>query len=139
MLKERLITVEYWSEWMTFLDTSVIIDFLAGDEKIVALIKELSRKGEIKTTTITEYELLKHKTELKRQVAENFLSAIIVCPFDRASAEKAALLFEKLSKTGKMINENDLLIAGISLANGEVLLTRDQKFGAIDDANMKIV
>jgi predicted nucleic acid-binding protein len=139
MLKERLITVEYWSEWMTFLDTSVIIDFLAGDEKIVTLIKELSRKGEIKTTTITEYELLKHKTELKRQVAENFLSAIIVCPFDRASAEKAALLFEKLSKTGKMINENDLLIAGISLANGEVLLTRDQKFGAIDDANMKIV
>jgi predicted nucleic acid-binding protein len=124
---------------MTFLDTSVIIDFLAGDEKIVALIKELSRKGEIKTTTITEYELLKHKTELKRQVAENFLSAIIVCPFDRASAEKAGLLFEKLSKTGKMINENDLLIAGISLANGEVLLTRDQKFGAIDDANMKIV
>ena len=124
---------------MTFLDTSVIIDFLAGDEKIVALIKELSGKGEIKTTTITEYELLKHKTELKRQVAENFLSAIIVCPFDRASAEKAALLFEKLSKTGKMINENDLLIAGISLANGEVLLTRDQKFGAIDDANMKIV
>jgi len=124
---------------MTFLDTSVIIDFLAGDEKIVALIKELSGKGEIKTTTITEYELLKHKTELKRQVAENFLAVITVCSFDRAAAEKAALLFEKLSKTGKMINENDLLIAGISLANGEVLLTRDQKFGAIDDANMKIV
>ena len=124
---------------MTFIDTSVIIDFLAGDEKIVSLVKELAEKEEIKTTTITEYELLKHKTELKRQVAEKFLSAIIVCPFDRASARKAALLFEKLSKAGKMINENDLLIAGISLANDEVLLTRDQKFGNIDDVNIKIV
>jgi predicted nucleic acid-binding protein len=124
---------------MTFIDTSVIIDFLAGEEKIVSLIRELALKSEIKTTTITEYELLKHKTELKREVAEKFLSAVIVCPFDRASARKAALLFEKLSKAGKMINENDLLIAGISLANDEVLLTRDQKFGSIDDANIKIV
>ena len=124
---------------MTFLDTSVIIDFLAGDEKIVSLVKELAEKEEFKTTAITEYELLKHKTELKKQLAENFLSAIIVCPFDRPSARKAALLFEKLSKTGKMINENDLLIAGISLANDEVLLTRDQKFGNIDEANIKIV
>jgi predicted nucleic acid-binding protein len=124
---------------MTFIDTSVIIDFLAGDEKIISLIKEIAANNEIKTTTITEYELLKHKTELKRQVAEKFLSAVIVCPFDRASARKAALLFEKLSKAGKMINENDLLIAGISLANDEVLLTRDQKFGSLDDANIKIV
>ena len=38
-----------------------------------------------------------------------------------------------------MINENDLLIAGISLANDEALLTRDQKFANIDDANIKIV
>ena len=124
---------------MTFIDTSVIIDFLAGDEKIVALVKELAEKEEIKTTTITEYELLKHGAELKRQVAEKFLSAVIVCPFDRASARKAALLFESLSKAGKMINENDLLIAGISLANDEVLLTRDRKFGNIDDVNIKIV
>jgi predicted nucleic acid-binding protein len=124
---------------MTFIDTSVIIDFLAGDEKIVSLIKELAEREEIKTTTITEYELLKHKTELKRQVAEKFLSAIIVCPFDRASARKAALLFEKLSKTGKMINENDLFIAGISFSNDELLLTRDQKFTNIDDVNIKIV
>ena len=124
---------------MTFIDTSVIIDFLVGDEKIVSLIQELARKEKIKTTTITEYELLKHKTEVKRQVAEKFLSALIICPFDRASAKQAALLFEKLSKTGKMINENDLLIAGISFSNNEVLYTRDQKFGKIDEVNIKIV
>lgn len=124
---------------MTFIDTSVIIDFLAGDEKIVFLIKELAEKEEIKTTTITEYELLKHKTDLKKQIAENFLSAITVCPFDRASARKAALLFEKLKMEGKMINENDLLIAGISQANDEILFTRDRKFANVNEENIRLV
>jgi len=124
---------------MAVIDTNVIIDFLAGDEKIVSLIKELMAKEEIKTTAITEYELLKHKAELKRQVAEKFLSSVTVCPFDRAAARKATSLFEKLSKTGKMINENDLLIAGISLANDETLFTRDQKFSYIGDPNIKII
>jgi len=49
------------------------------------------------------------------------------------------LLFGKLKESGKLINENDLLIAGIVLANNEVLLTRDRKFGNINDASIKIV
>jgi len=124
---------------VTFLDTSVIIDFLVGDEKTVALVKKFSEKEDIKTTTITEYELLKHKTKIKRNAAERFLSSVNVYPFDRASAAKAALLYETLREKEKIINENDLLIAGISLANNEVLLTRDQKFGLIDNVNIKIV
>jgi predicted nucleic acid-binding protein len=124
---------------VTFLDTSVIIDFLVGDEKIVALVKELSEKQDIKTTTITEYELLRHRTKIKRNAAERFLSGVTVYPFDRNSARKAASLYETLRRDGKMINENDLLIAGISLANDDILLTRDQKFGAIDNINIKIV
>ena len=43
---------------MTFLDTTVFIDFLSGDEKIVSLMKDLVAKEQIKTTTITEFELL---------------------------------------------------------------------------------
>jgi predicted nucleic acid-binding protein len=38
-----------------------------------------------------------------------------------------------------MINENDLLIAGIALAYGEVLLTRDQKLATIGKDNIRIV
>lgn len=124
---------------MTFIDTSVIIAFLAGDEKVVGFVKELAKKEGIKTTTITEYELLKHKNIMKKHLAEEFLSELTVCSFDSASARKAALIYQKLRETGKMINETDLLIAGISLANGELLLTRDRKFERIDDENIKIV
>jgi predicted nucleic acid-binding protein len=116
---------------VTFLDTSVIIDFLAGDQKIVATVKEIFNKEDIKTTTITEYELLRHKTKIKKHAAERFLSGSIVCSFDREAAKKAAVLFQELQAVGRIVNENDLLIAGIALAHDEVLLTRDPKLASI--------
>ena len=124
---------------MTFLDTSVIIDFLAGDQKIVALIKEILGKEDVKTTTINEYELLRHRTKIRKQAAERFLSGAIVCSFDREAAKKAAMLFEELQDGGRMINENDLLIAGISLSHDEVLLTRNQKLASINKDKIRTV
>jgi predicted nucleic acid-binding protein len=124
---------------VTFLDTSIIIDFLAGDQRTVATVKQILTKEEIKTTTITEYELLRHKTKIKKQAAERFLSGVVVCSFDRDAAKKAAMLFEELQDAGRMINENDLLIAGISLAHDEVLLTRDQKLASIGKDKIRTV
>lgn len=124
---------------MTFLDTSVIIAFLAGDEKVVAFVKEFAKTEQLKTTTITEYELLKHKKALKKHLAEEFLSEITVCPFDSASARKAASIYERLKETGKLINENDLLIVGISLANDEELLTRDKNFSNVDHEKIRLI
>jgi tRNA(fMet)-specific endonuclease VapC len=124
---------------VTFLDTSVIIDFLAGDKKIITLVEEIAKKEEVKTTTITEYELLKHKTKLRKNIAEKFLASVSVYSFDSAAAKESAFFYNKLKEAGKIINENDLLIAGISHANDEVLLTRDQKFSNFEDQNIKIV
>jgi tRNA(fMet)-specific endonuclease VapC len=124
---------------VTFLDTSVIIDFLYGDRKIVALVKEILDKEDIKTTAITEYELLRHKTKIKKQAAERFLSGATVFPFDSTAAKEAALLFSELQDAGKMVNENDLLIAGISLAHDEVLLTRDKKLASVGKDNIRLV
>lgn len=124
---------------MTLIDTSVIIDFIAGDKKIVSIIQELAATEGIKTTSITEYELLKHKRKFKQQLAEEFLSETTVYPFDGDAAKKAAILFKELQDTGRMINENDLLIAGISLAHDETLLTRDQKLASVGKNNIRIV
>ena len=113
--------------------------FLTGDQKIIVLVRKISNKDVIKTTTITEYELLRHKTKIKKQAAERFLSGVIVCSFDREAAKKSAMLFEELQDAGRMINENDLLIAGISLAHDEVLLTRDQKLASIGKDKIRTV
>jgi predicted nucleic acid-binding protein len=124
---------------VTLLDTSVIIDFLASKQKVVALVKDTLKKEEAKTTTITEYELLRHKSRIRKQAAELFLSGATVYSFDREAARKAAALFVELQNSGRMVNENDLLIAGISLANKEVLLTRDQKLANVDKVNIRLV
>jgi predicted nucleic acid-binding protein len=124
---------------VTLLDTSVIIDFLTGDPQIVVLIKKLFETGDIKTTTITEYELLRHKIKIRKQAAEIFLSGATIYPFDSVAAREAALLSERLRDVGRMVNENDLLIAGISLAQGEVLLTRDKKLAGVDKGNIRLV
>ena len=124
---------------MTFIDTSVIIAYLAGDEKIIDLLKKENEKDELKTTTITEYELLKHKAAFDKQLAEEFLSEVNVCTFDRDSAKKAASLYWELRKAGKIINENDILIAGISLSTCEVLLTRDKKLASINSERIKLI
>jgi tRNA(fMet)-specific endonuclease VapC len=124
---------------MTIIDTNVIIDFLMGDKKIVALMGELAKAEKLKTTSITQYELLKHKLKLKRQLAEDFLAELTIYPFDQDAAKQAAKLHQELQDAGKMINENDLLIAGIALANDEVLLTQDQNFSNIKSNNIKII
>ena len=124
---------------MTLLDTSVIIDYLSGDQKIVALVKGILTKEDVKTTTINEYELLRHKARIRKQAAERFLSGATVYSFDRAAAKEAANLFQELQDAGRMINENDVLIAGIALAHDEVLLTREQKLSSIGKSNIKNV
>ena len=124
---------------MTLVDTSIIIDFIAGNEKTVSSIQALLAEGEIKTTSITEYELLRHKSKLKRQLAEDFLSELTIYPFDEGAAREAAMLFIELQTKGKMLNQNDLLIAGIAMAHGEVLLTRDQKLANINKNNFRTI
>lgn len=102
-------------------------------------MNEVYEKDDIKTTTINEYELLKHRAVLRRSVAERFLSGVTVYPFDRASAKRAAALYVRLKEEGKMVNESDLLIAGIALSNDDVLLTRDKKFSHLGEASIRVV
>ena len=47
-------------------------------------------------------------------------------------------MYRKLSESGRMINELDLLIAGISAANNEVLITRDKDFGKLKSDSIVI-
>jgi tRNA(fMet)-specific endonuclease VapC len=124
---------------MVCLDTSFIVDFLDGDPKIVRLMKGYLEGGIITTTVISEYELLKHVDKLKRETASSVISSLMILNFDSAAAKEAAEIFAALKKAGLMINELDVLIAGIAKANREVLITRDSGFDRIKSGNIKIV
>lgn len=125
---------------MVFLDTSVVIDLLYGVEDVVERIKSYEGRGEeISITTITEYELLRHPNEIKRELAESAMSKFAIKGFDRSSAKEAARIYLDLRKKGKQINENDILVAAIAFSNNEYLLASDKKFRYLGQDRLEIL
>ncbi|MEM4497871.1 MAG: PIN domain-containing protein [Nitrososphaerota archaeon] len=58
-----------------------------------------------------------------------FFRSFDVLPLDSYSAEKAAMIHEKLEKIGEKINEFDIMILGIMLHNGiDKIITKDRDF-----------
>lgn len=124
---------------MVCLDTSVVIDYAYGKEKVVRLVDEYVSRGTLYITTITKYELLKHSDEIKRSVAELIISKFLIYDFDVESADHSAKIFRDLKTSGKMINENDILIAGVVASQEDLLITVDSKFKNIKDLKVLVV
>lgn len=124
---------------MTCLDTNIVIDLLAGDSNLAAILDGYAKSEGLSITAVTEYELLKYCDERERKVVDAFLNDITVHPFDKGAARASYKIFSELRSRGKMINENDILIAGTALFNGELLITRDKKFGEVGSKNVLIV
>ncbi len=111
---------------MTVLDTNFLIDILRGKgtSEAVDLIDNP------KTTTINVFELYYGAGRSAKQEESiagiiSLLRSIDVLDFDRKAAVKAAEIHAKLTNSGKLLDIQDVLIAGIVIANNEELLTRD--------------
>jgi len=78
------------------------------------------------TTAIACFELLNGAGENKRgNAVRQLLDALTVLPLDRAAARHAAEVRRKLDRKGEAIGMADSLIAGIALAHGLPLFTRN--------------
>ena len=123
---------------MACLDTNVIIEYMKGNKKIIDLVNSYALKEEISSTAITEYELWKYYDQRKiKQIS--ILESIKMYSFDRPAAKKAAEIFNLLKEKGKLINENDMLIAAMALANRETLITSDKDFNEIGDDRILVI
>ncbi|WP_375379271.1 PIN domain-containing protein [Ferroplasma sp.] len=58
---------------------------------------------------------------------------------DRNSALRSAEIFKMLRSSGNLINENDILIAGIALQNNNKFITLDSDFSKINDSNINVL
>lgn len=121
------------------LDTSVIIDYLKGEGPAVNIVESYLKNERLATTTITKYELLKHTDVLKREIAEEMLSSMILYQFDSEAAVEAAKIYRELSAKGEMVNESDILILGIVKHNKEKLITRDTGFERLKGSNSILI
>jgi len=112
---------------MIMLDSTACIDYLNGIE---AIKKVLSKKEQMTcTTTITVYEVNIGLERTKRKISEKryldlykkwmgFLSGVQIFSLGMKEAEQAAKIHDVLEAKGSMIDDNDILIAGIMEANG---------------------
>ncbi len=113
---------------MIVADTDVLIDYLAGVQPVARQVLGYVETERLKITAITVFELLSGASEGRRgEMIRKLAGALDVLPLDRPASERAAAVRRTLEQRGQPIGMGDSLIAGIALAGGFPLFTRNRK------------
>jgi tRNA(fMet)-specific endonuclease VapC len=123
---------------MMIADSDVLIDFLRGRSPWSGRIKLEIETGHLATTAINSFELLSGaKSAADQEKVSRLLAALTVLAVTPDASEQAAAVRRSLESQGQGIGMADCLIAGVCLAHGGVLLTRNQDhFGRVP--NLKL-
>lgn len=107
-------------------DTDVVIDFFTDTPPFSQVLTGLLEEGRLAITAITVFELYAGVTGAKRlKQLETFCESVPVFELDVLAAAHAAKIYTDLKSKGKSVGNQDILIAGICLANCLPLLTRN--------------
>jgi tRNA(fMet)-specific endonuclease VapC len=114
------------------IDTDILSLFFRKDKHVVGHFKKyLEQYEKIHFSIITYYEILsglKHKDADKQLNSFfEFVGYNTVLPLTEESASISSDLYAKLRKTGKQLDDIDILIAGIAISNDMGLVTRNTK------------
>jgi len=114
-------------EHLVIADTDVIIDFFSGVDPFAKAVADLIRKDSLRLAAITVLELYAGVTGSKRlgQI-DGLVSVSTVFSFGTKEALAAVGIYNDLKKKGKLIGIQDILIAGVCLAQKKALLTRNR-------------
>ena len=118
---------------MTCLDTDFVISLFRGEKNTVIKLRELEDSQKtLYITTASVAELLKGAYNSKQYEKEisrimMFLESVDVLDFDIKSAHLFAKIWYDLKKSGRMIDEFDILVASTVHSNDETLLTKGIK------------
>lgn len=128
---------------MYLLDTDICSYFLRSKDRHVADKMRRFGWGELKVSTIVQYELESGARRSQRcqeliAVIESLLSRVEILPFDVAAARQAARVRADLAVAGTPIGFYDTLIAGHALALRATLVTNNvAEFGRVDGLRLE--
>jgi len=109
-------------------DTDVLIDYLNDQLPMADHVEKELRRGQLVTTAVTRFELQVGRVEGARdERLDTLLAAIPILDLDDVAADLAAEVRRDLLRLGLDIGMADSLIAGITLAYGASLLTRNRR------------
>jgi len=104
----------------------ILKDRFGVADKARAYIRE---HGPIAISTITCYEILRglrYAGAMHKLAAfERFMAANTILPFDLPACRKAAEIYAALRQEGQLLEDADILISSIALANNCVLVTNN--------------
>ncbi|MEI6729429.1 MAG: PIN domain-containing protein [bacterium] len=113
------------------LDTNTISYFLKQSPKVTAKILNTPIDN-LCTTIISEFELLygvynSSKVDTNLESISNFLSEFSIYNLDSSVVKLVAKEKTRLKKLGTIVEDSDLLIAGICIVNDLTLVTNNLK------------
>ncbi len=110
------------------LDTDIIIDYLRGRLPGAQIYAQVVTELIPYTTYITKFELLcGASTSKEKKIIEECLVGFKILSFDELSSKEAARIYIELRQRGQLIGIRDILIAGIAIANGLHVATKNLK------------
>lgn len=113
------------------IDTDILSYYFKGDNEVIKNFElYLQHHDLIEISIITYYEILGGllaKNALKQlSVFEDFVLDNLVIPMTDNSAKISAELYSTLRQSGKIVDDIDLLIAGIAIDNDLTLVTNNE-------------
>jgi predicted nucleic acid-binding protein len=107
-------------------DTDVIIDFFANVPPFARYVSELIQKNKLAITSVSVFELYAGVIGKKRlRQVDTFVKSVLIFPLSLIEAAIAAKIFTELKIRGRLMGNQDILIAGICVANSLPLLTKN--------------
>ena len=127
---------------MICLDSSVLVEYLEGNESVKAALEEYADRP-LFTPTVVCFELYRGATRAGGQEAlervQTGLDWIKPLEFTERTAQEAALIDAELHRAGRPINLGDVLIAAVCRSAGATLLTCDRDFERVDGLEVEYV
>jgi predicted nucleic acid-binding protein len=117
---------------MVIFDTSLIMDASRRKKAALDLIDSYGEKERIATTIVTKYEMLRGVRKQDEEFLLELLRKFVIFDFKEDAMNEAVKAYQKLSAKGRMINDLDVIIAGIAAANDETLITKDKDFSNLE-------
>jgi len=125
------------------IDTDILSYYFKGDALVAANFQKYLAKFEIiEISLITYYEIMSgllYKNALKQlEIFNDFVSENVVIAATEESCKISSEIYSKLRNNGELIDDIDLLIAGIAIENEMTLVTNNTNhFGRISGLNLE--
>jgi predicted nucleic acid-binding protein len=113
---------------LAIVDSDVLIDVLRNAPGAAERLASLSLAYDLATTTVTVFEIVRAvQSEQEEQRFFELVGEFDILSFGLEAAQSASQAWRATRAAGTPVETGDLLIAGIAIAHGAMVITRNER------------